>query len=325
MSRLLKIGLLLGYCFIGLSACLAGGEQTNQRVVNVGMLLSGQLGDRSFNDSAYAGLQEAQRRHNIKFEMKEYISLDDSEAQLRNFAEGNYDIIIVVGFQNAAPLQTVAAEYPDQQFAIIDSTVEADNVASVVYREQEGDFLMGVLAAMLTQTGQVGFIGGMDIAPIQRIESGFRQGVIYQNSDVTVITDIAGTFDDPDVGKSLALTQYAKGADIIYNGAGRTGLGIIEAAKEEDLLTIGTSGDQRYLAPGKVVGNRPKRVDTAVLNLIEETIADNFTPGTRSLGLKEEGLALGPFDETMVTADILQELENLKEKIISGDIQVSPE
>ena len=242
--------------------------------------------------------------------------------ELRDLMQQGYDLAIGIGFENADYITTLAQEFPDRHFAMIDTTVEGNNVASIVFREQEGDFLMGVLAAMLTESKQVGFIGGMDIPTIQRIESGFRQGIAYEDDTVQVISDIAGTFTDPEVGKSLALAQYEAGVDVIYNGAGRTGLGIIEAAQEANALTIGTSGDQRYLAPGHVVGNRPKRVDTAVLMLIEEIEADRFTPGVRSLGLVEQGLTLGPFDESIVTGAMLERLEALQEQIVAGEIVV---
>lgn len=253
---------------------------TGQRVLNMGMLLAGGgLGDRSFNDSAYAGLQKAQKQLGIRFETVGFTSDEANLEALRRFARQEYDLIIGIGFENAAYIETVAKEFPDCNFAIIDVEAEGDNVVSIIYREQEGDFLMGVLAAMLTESKKVGFIGGMDIEIIQRIKSGFKQGVAYQDSSVEVVSDMAGTFTDPEVGKLLALAQYETGVDVIYNGAGRTGLGIIEAAKETGKLTIGTSGDQRYLAPGNVVGNRPKRVDTAVLMLVNEVKDDQFTAG----------------------------------------------
>jgi len=306
-----------------LSGCAGTPEPSSERVLNVGMLLArGGLGDRSFNDSAYAGLQQAQRQFDIRFETADFNSDEANLEALRNFARQDYDLIIGVGFETAGYIETVAAEFPEHNFAIIDTVVEGDNVASIIYREQEGDFLMGVLAAMLTKTHKVGFIGGVDMVIIQRIEHGFRQGVAYQDSRVVVISDMAGTFSDPEVGKALALEQYAAGADIIYNAAGRTGLGIIDAAKEADKLTIGTSGDQRYLAPGNVVGNRPKRVDTAVLTLVEEVKNGQFTPGVRSLGLQEGGLSIGPFDESLVDDAMLEHLETLKQKIIEGEIIV---
>ncbi|MBC8263648.1 MAG: BMP family ABC transporter substrate-binding protein [Anaerolineales bacterium] len=305
------------------SGCGGPPPPTPQRVLNVGMILgSGGLGDRSFNDSAYAGLQEAQRQFGIRFETINHTSAEANLEQLRRLIRQGYDLIIGIGFENANYIGTLAQESPDRKFAVVDVVAEGDNVASIVYREQEGDFLMGVLAAMLTESKRVGFIGGMDIDIIRRIESGFKQGVAYQDSSVEVVSDLAGTFADPEVGKSLALAQYEAGVDVIYNGAGRTGLGIIEAAKEAGKLTIGTSGDQRYLAPGNVVGNRPKRVDTAVLMLVEELHNGQFTAGTRSLGLREKGLSLGPFDENLVSDVVLERLEDLKQQIIAGEIVV---
>jgi basic membrane protein A len=310
-----------------LSGCINSLQfPTSQKVLNIGMILArGGIGDRSFNDSAYAGLQEAQKREGIRFTTIDFTSEEANLEALRRFAQQEYDLIIGIGFENGPHIETVAREFPDQNFAIIDTVVEADNVASIVYREQEGDFLMGVLAAMITKSKKVGFIGGVDIPIMERMENGFKQGVLYQDQEVEVISDLAGTFTEPEKGEQLALAQYEAGVDIIYNAAGRTGLGIIEAAKQQGQLTIGTSGDQRYLAPGNVVGNRPKRLDTAVLTLITEIKSGNFKPGIRSLGLKEEGLSLGPFDENIVTPAMLQRLDDLKQQIIAGEIIVEGE
>jgi basic membrane protein A len=315
LTMIVLVGMLLNGC--------AATPSRNQRVLNVGMILArGGLGDRSFNDSAYAGLQEAQKEYGIRFETIDWVSEEANLEAVRRLAQQKYDLVIGVGFENVKSIQTAAAEFPDTHFAIIDSTIEASNITSFIYREQEGDFLMGVLAATLTKSKKVGFIGGADMDITRRIESGFKQGVAYQDSTVEVISELAGTFTDAEKGKAIALKQYEAGVDVIYNGAGRTGLGIIEAAKEKNQLTIGASGDQRYLAPGNVVGNRPKRVDTAVLTLIKEILNDKFQSGTRSLGLKEGGLSLGPFDPNIVNAQTLQRLEDLKQKIIAGEIAV---
>ncbi len=319
-------GLLLLLCVVmpltGASQATAQAAPGKQ-VVYIGMILGmGGLGDRSFNDSAYEGLRDAQREFGIRFDVVEFVSDDVNLEALRNFARQEYDLILGIGFENKTTLETVAKEFPDINFGVIDVVAEGENLASIVYREQEGDFLMGVLAAMLTKNYKVGVIGGMDIPVIQRIVQGFTQGVAYQDQHVEVIADIAGTFTDPEVGKTLALGQYRAGVDIIYNAAGRTGLGIIEAAQETDNLTIGTSGDQRYLAPGHVVGNRPKRVDTAVLTLVEEIRTHQFMPGIRSFGLKEQGLSLGPFDESLVSSAMLKRLERLQQKILAGEIVV---
>ena len=319
--RLLLTGLLvftLGILSVG---SLFGQTGRGQQVFYMGMILgSGGLGDRSFNDSAYEGLRDAQNRFGIRFDVVDFSSPQANLRALRDFAEQDYDLIIGIGFENRQNIETVAAEYPGIHFAIIDVEAEGENIASIIYREHEGDFLMGVLGAMLSRTKKLGFIGGMDIPVIQRIESGFRQGVAYQDPGVEVVTEIAGTFSDAEKGRELARTLYASGVDIIYNGAGRTGLGIIQAAKEAGMLTMGTSGDQRYLAPQHVVGNRPKRVDRAVLKLVEEIKNGEFKPGIRSFGLAEGGLSLGPFNEDIVDASIIRYLNGLEQKIIRGEI-----
>jgi basic membrane protein A and related proteins len=306
------------------SGCAA--QSSQKSIINVGMILaSGGLGDKSFNDSAYKGLLEAQKKNNIRFELVNYSDAASNLDALRSFARNRYDLIIGVAYENMQSIKTVAAEFPDIKFASIDFELAASNVASIVYREQEGDFLMGVLAAMLTNTKYVGVIGGTDIPAIRRVMTGFKQGVAYQDSSVKVFADFAGTFSDPEVGLKIALARYAEGADVIHNAASKTGLGIIQAAQQVNLWTTGTSGDQRYLAPDNMVGNRPKRVDNAVQVVIDEVCNNKFAPGVRPLGLKENGISLGPFNEKIVTPAILNRLEELRQRIISGKIQVSGE
>ncbi len=322
LFSLLLAVLLLASLLLG-CASQAGNKQS---IINVGMLLaSGGLGDKSFNDSAYKGLLEAQKKYNIRFEVVNYADKESNLDALRLFARNNYDLIIGVAYENMENVRIVAAEFPHVHFAGIDYELAGDNIVSVVYREQEGDFLMGVLAAMITRTKYVGVIGGTDIPAIRRIMSGFKQGVAYQDSSVKVFADFAGTFSDPQVGLSMALSRYEEGADVIHNAASKTGLGIIQAAQQLNKWTTGTSGDQRYLAPGNMLGNRPKRVDNTVQMVIKETCNHRFKAGIRSLGLKEEGITLGPFDEMVVTPAVLKHLEELKQKIISGQIEVKAE
>jgi basic membrane protein A and related proteins len=321
---LIAISLLFAILVTSIGCNPSNSKPANQQsVLNVGLILgAGGLGDRSFNDSSYSGLLEAQKRYNIRFETVSPTSEDSKLDALRLFAQNKYDLIIGIAFENLNCIQIVAREYPQIKFGAIDFELIGDNISSIVYREQEGDFLVGVLAAMLTKTKSVGVIGGTDIPAIRRIISGFKQGVAYQDSSVKVSTDFAGTFSDPQVGLKLALSRYNEGEDVIHNAASKTGLGIIEAAKQTGKLTTGTSGDQRYLAPGNVVGNRPKRVDTAVMLLIEEVKNGTFKSGIRSLGLKENGISLGPFDESIVNREMLNRLEELKQQIIKGQIVI---
>jgi basic membrane protein A and related proteins len=297
-----------------------------KKVLNIGMILgSAGLGDKSFNDSAYQGLLESQKKLNIRFETVNFSGKQTDLDALRSFAKKNYDLIIGIAFENMQNIQTVANEYPQIKFAAIDFELSGANITSIVYREQEGDFIMGTLAAMITRTNMVSVIGGMDIPAIRRIISGFKQGVAYQNSSVKVFTEMAGTFSDPQVGLEIALSLYNQGIDVIHNAASKTGLGIIQAAQQTNKWTTGTSGDQRYLAPGNMIGNRPKRIDTAVQLVIEEVGQGAFVAGGRSLGLKENGLALGPFDETVVTADKIKRIDEIRKMIVDNEIRVLAE
>jgi basic membrane protein A len=325
ISRYVLLFLTYVIVFGSLAGCANNGQVTpvKKSVLNIGLILgSGGLGDKSFNDSAYKGLLEAQKKLNIRFETVTFSGTQSDLDALRMFAEKNYDLIIGIAFENMNNIKTVAGEFPKVKFAAVDFEITGDNIASIVYREQEGDFLMGSLAAMITKTKMVDVIGGTDIPAIRRIISGFKQGVNYQDPSVQVFADIAGTFSDPQVGYDLAMSRYNEGVDVIHNAASKTGLGIIQAAQEAKKYTTGTSGDQRYLAPGFMIGNRPKRVDTAVEMLIEEVSNGVFKTGLRSLGLKENGLSLGPFDETVVTPAIMDRLDEIEQKIIDGEIQV---
>jgi basic membrane protein A and related proteins len=297
-----------------------------KKILNIGLILgAGGMGDKSFNDSAYNGLLAAQKELNIRFETVDYTGKDADIDALRVFAKDSYDLILGISFDNMKSIQTVANEFPNIRFGAIDFELTGNNVASVVYREQEGDFIMGALAAMVTRSKMVDVVGGTDIPAIRRIISGFTQGVAYQDSSVKVYSDIAGTFSDPQVGYNLAMSRYNQGVDVIHNGASKTGLGIIQAAQQVKKYTTGTSGDQRYLAPGYMIGNRPKRVDTAVQMLIEEVSNGTIKAGVRSLGLKENGLSMGPFDETVVTPAMMKRINEIRQKIISGAIQVKSE
>jgi basic membrane protein A len=319
-----KISILLLLLLLLLPSCQKNKQP--EKIIRVGLLLArGGLGDRSFNDSAYSGLQEAERKYSIRFQTIDYTTEEANAAALNSMADEQYDIIIGIGYESGKPVEEAAKRYPEINFAIIDTVVDAPNVYSVTFREEEGDFLMGVLAARLTESKKIGFIGGVDIPVIRKIENGFRQGIEYADSSVEFVSEMAGTFVDPEVGKELALKQYESGVDIIYNGAGRTGLGIIAAASEAQKYTLGTSGDQRHLAPGYMLGNRPKRMDTAVIRVIEMILNDSFKGGSAKFGLKEEGLTMGPFDDSKVSKDILNEIKDLEKKIINGDITVKVE
>ncbi|GAB4456934.1 MAG: BMP family ABC transporter substrate-binding protein [Anaerolineae bacterium] len=296
----------------------------------VGLQLSvGGLGDLSFNDSAYAGLREAQQLHGIEFQTATWENPMLNAINLENWAKEDFDLIIAIGYGNAAPLSEVAARYPNQRFASIDVAAEGSNVWSATYREYEGDFVVGVLAALVTQTHMVGFMGGGVTPVVRRIELGFAQGVKNVDSSISFISDYVGEFDDPLKGRLLAETQFTLGADVIYQVAGRCGLGAIEAANEFGRWIISTGGDHSDLAPNAVLTSRIKNVGKPILDVIESVVADRFEGGVvKSYGFAEGGLMMAPIRPSVfkvVTPAIQNIMQEVQAQVISGKIKVELE
>jgi basic membrane protein A len=296
----------------------------------VGLQLSvGGLGDLSFNDSAYAGLQEAQQLHGIEFQTATWENPMLNALNLENWAKEGFDLIVGIGYGNAAPLSEVAARFPDQRFASVDVAAEGQNVWSATYREYEGDFVVGVLAALVTQTHMVGFMGGGVTPVVRRIELGFAQGVKNVDSSISFISDYVGEFDDPLKGRLLAETQYTLGADVIYQVAGRCGIGAIEAANEFGRWIISTGGDHSDLAPNAVLTSRIKNVGKPILDVIESIVADRFEGGViKSYGFAEGGLMMAPIRPSVfkvVTPTIQNIMQEVQAQVISGKIKVELE
>lgn len=296
----------------------------------VGLQLSvGGLGDLSFNDSAYAGLREAQQLHGIEFQTATWENPMMNAINLENWAKEDFDLIIAIGYGNAAPLSEVATRYPNQRFASIDVAAAGSNVWSATYREYEGDFVVGVLAALVTQTHMVGFMGGGVTPVVRRIELGFAQGVKNVDSSISFISDYVGEFDDPLKGRLLAETQFTLGADVIYQVAGRCGLGAIEAANEFGRWIISTGGDHSDLAPNAVLTSRIKNVGKPILDVIESVVADHFEGGTiNSYGFAEGGLMMAPIRPSVfkvVTPAIQNIMQEVQAQVISGKIRVELE
>ncbi|MFW6006533.1 MAG: BMP family lipoprotein [Bacillota bacterium] len=293
---------------------------------------TGGLGDKSFNDSAYRGIQEAEEKLDITYDYAEPGSVAEYETLLTQFAQKDqYDMIISIGFDQADPLENVAASFPDQKFALIDAVVDKSNVASYVYNEEERGFLMGVASAMMTTKTEdpyineekvIGVIGGMKIPLIDANIAGFIEGAEYIDSDVEVKYSYVGSWEDPSKAKELALSLIEEDADIIWQAAGRSGLGVIKAAKEEDCYAIGADSDQAHEAPENVLTNGMKFVDNTVFIAVEQVINNEFEAGIHNLGIAEEGLG---YTESLLTEDIVEELETVKEKIINGEITISKE
>ena len=298
--------------------------------LKVGLQLSiGGLGDKSFNDSAFSGVEEAREKRGIEVVHADWQGSEQNELTLENWANSDLDLIIAAGFGNAEPVKAVAARHPNKRFALIDVAGKGDNVWSATYREYEGDFVVGGLAALVTQTRIVGFMGGGITPVVRRIELGFAQGVKNVDPSISFISDYVGEFDDPVKGALLAETQYMLGADVIYQVAGRCGLGAIETAKTFNKWIISTGGDHSYLAPKNVLTSRIKNVGRPIFDVIESVLEDRFEGGVvASYGFAEGGLMMAPIRPTVskvVTPPIQGIMQEIQAQVISGKIVVELE
>ena len=284
--------------------------------------------DKSFNEGIFTGVQRFSEETGIEFGEFEVTAEAQREQALRNFARRGFDPVIAVGFAQAPALETVAQEFPDTRFSIIDMVVDLPNVQSIVFKEHEGSFLVGVLAAHKSETGKVGFVGGMDIPLIRRFACGYVQGVKHVNADADVFQNMTGTtpaaWNDPVKGGELAKSQFDRGADIVYAAAGGTGLGVLQAAADSGNLSIGVDSNQNYLHPGSVLTSMLKRVDVAAYNVYKTAQDDSWQPGIQVLGLAEDGVgwALDENNQDLITDDMKAAVEAAQAGIIDGSIQV---
>jgi basic membrane protein A len=285
--------------------------------------------DKSFNEAAYNGAERFKTESGVEYMEFEVTNESQRDQALRRMASRGATIVVAVGFSYATPLETIAAEFPDTKFTIIDSVVEQPNVQSVVFKEHEGSFLVGMAAALKSETGKVGFVGGMDIPLIRNFAHGYEQGVKYVNADAEVFVNMTGTtpaaWNDPAKGAELAQSQFDRGADIVYAAAGGTGLGVLQAAADTGKFSIGVDSNQNYLHPGSVLTSMLKRVDVAVYNAFKGAQDGSWQAGTQNLGLAEDGVgyALDEHNQALITDDIKAKLEDARAKIVAGELKVS--
>lgn len=320
MARKLSILMVVALVF-GLLTGAAFAEQ-----IRVGLVLSeGGLGDQSFNDAAFRGLVRAREELGVTYSYVEPFDISEMEDHQRFFADAGMDLVIAIGFTHESAMYAVAADYPDVKFAIVDTVVDMPNVASLVFEEHEGSFLVGVVAGLMTNTNKVGFVGGMEVPLIRKFQVGFEEGVKYVNPNAEVFVGYVGDFNDPGRGKEMAISQNERGADIIYHAAGGTGLGVIEAATDNGFYAIGVDSDQDHLAPGTVLTSMVKKVDLAVFETIKALVDGNFEAGIQSFGIVDGGVGTSDFNFTkdIVPASVLEAVEDAKAKIISGEIVVT--
>ncbi len=303
----------------------------------VGLVLAtGGLGDKSFNDISYAGTQRAEDELGVEFDYVEPTAIAEYEGYQRDFAmSGEYELIICVGFDQADALTIIAGEYPDQNFAIVDMVVDMPNVASLTFRANEGSFLLGVVAGLTTETGTIGFVGGIDIPLIRDFYVGYKAGAEWANPTVTVGEPVfVGGWGDPGKGKELTLGLIEQGYDGIFAAAGGSGLGALEAAHEQGINGYGVDACQDYLHD-EIIASMTKRVDNAVFQMILAATTNTFQGGFYSGGLAESwtGMCRLPEEEALwestfefvhdsLDEDILAKVMDAQDKIIAGDIVV---
>lgn len=311
--------------FLGAAATLALGAGAALADPALIFDLGGKF-DKSFNESAHNGAQRWAEETGGSYNEVELQSEAQREQALRRFAEAGNNPIVMVGFAFGESLGEVAGDYPETKFAIIDMVVEEPNVRSVVFNEHQGSYLVGMLAAQASESGTVGFIGGMDIPLIRKFACGYVQGVKAVNPDATVIQNMTGTtpaaWNDPVKGSELTKAQISQGADVVYHAAGGTGTGVLQTAADEGILGIGVDSNQNYMHPGSILTSMVKRVDNAVYDAM--SAGTDMETGIQVMGISNDGVsyAMDEHNESLVTDEMKTAVDEAAEKIASGELEV---
>src|SRR5947209_10310205 len=348
--RLLLISVLICALVFAGTSCHQNTSAEEKGKIRVGIVYDiGGKDDRSFNAAAFNGVKCAETgKHpdgspcdkpalGIFLRDVEPGNPVSIEPAMRAFAERGYDLIIGVGFAQAPIMDVVAKDYPNLNFAIIDGASNLPNVASLVFKEHEGSYLVGTIAARESKTGTLGFIGGMDIGLIHRFAVGYEEGAKSVNPNARVIVNYVGVTDtawnNPGKGKELALAQIGKGADVIFTAAGNSGLGAFDAVEQQGKdasgrakdFVIGVDSNQNGVKPGFVLTSMVKRVDNAVYQIVSDVVNHQFKGGFHIYGLESDGVAYAMDDNnrTLIPPDIIQQAEESKQKIIAGQIKVT--
>lgn len=295
--------------------------------LKVALVVAGGLGDRSFYDSSNEGLKMAIEKLGVEGKVLECKNDPTLYTDQLVQASTASDVVVVVGFEFYDVIQEVAAEFPDKKYVYIDNVIEnVENITCIDYKENEGSFLAGALAAMESKTGKIGMVGGMDIPVIRNFQVGYEAGAKYINPDIQVETIFAGDFEDPAKGKESALALYAKDIDIVFQVAGKTGEGVFEAAKDTGKFAIGVDSDQRYINPDAIIASMIKGVDISIYETIEKIQKGEFESGNvYEYGAKENGVRIAYGTEDMpklVSDEAMNQIQELTAMIIQGDIEV---
>jgi len=284
--------------------------------------------DKSFNEAAYTGAKRWADDTGNSYREIEVTSEAQRVQFLTRLAEAGFDPIVVLGFQNAATIEEVAPKYPETSFAIIDvNWLDIPNVRQISFAEHEGSYLVGMLAAMASETDTIGFVGGMDVPLIRHFACGYAQGAKAVDPEIEIVANMTGTtpaaWNDPVRGGELTKAQVSQGADVVYAAAGGTGVGVLQAAADADILSIGVDSNQNYLHPGQVLTSMLKRVDNAVYEVFEAG-PEGFEPGVHVMGLENEGVgyAVDEFNADLITEEMQAAVDEARQQIIDGEIEV---
>jgi len=284
--------------------------------------------DKSFNEGVYNGVERFKKESGIEYREFEVTNETQREQALRRMAQRGANPVIGVGFAQAPALEKVAKEFPDTRFAIIDAVVDLPNVRSIVFKEHEGSFLVGMIAALKSESGKVGFVGGMDIPLIRKFACGYEQGAKYVSKDTEVLQNMTGTtpaaWNDPTRGAELAKSQFDRGVDVIYAAAGGTGVGVYQTAEDSKKFAIGVDSNQNYLHPGTMLTSMLKRVDVAAYKAFKDAHDGNWSGGIQVLGLAEDGVgwALDEYNQDLVTDEMKAKVEQAAADIVAGKLSV---
>jgi basic membrane protein A len=306
----------------------AGRAQTPEFVPAIVFDMGGKF-DKSFNEAAYNGAERFKKETGIAYREFEVTNEAQREQALRTMARRGSPIVVGIGFGQATGLDKVAREFPSLKFAIVDAVVELPNVQSIVFKEHEGSFLVGMAAAMASKTGKIGFVGGMDIPLIRRFAVGYVEGAKYINPKIEIYQNMTGTtpaaWNDPTRGGELARSQFDRGADVVYAAAGATGLGVLQAAKDRGRLAVGVDSNQNHIQPGTVLTSMIKRVDLAIYQAFKTAKDGTWKPGVRSLGVAEGGVgyAIDRYNRALITPEMEKRLEQARAEIVAGKIKVT--
>ena len=322
LSRLLLASLA---CVVGLSACKGSGDDT--KAIRVGLVTDvGGLNDQGFNSLAYKGLKQAKKDYDVKTSVIESQKASDYEKNLAQFAGENYDLIISVGFMMGDATRKVAERFPKAKFAIVDFRYDKvlPNVAGYTFAEEQAGFLAGALAGLVTKTGKVGFVGGMDVPVIHRFKLGYEDGVKAAAPKVAILSGYTGNFTDSAKGAEVATSQFQNGADIIFQAAGASGIGVIDAAKTQKKLAIGVDADQSAIAPDFVLSSALKKVDLAVVKVVGAVKDGTFKGGNTRLTLADDAVGLAPFGklDSQVSPAVREKIDAFRADLASGKVVV---